>query len=126
VEGDPRPLHPDVEGATVRVVQEAITNVVKHAAASTVRVRVTFGERRLRLSVTDDGRGFDLNSNLHAFGGHWGLLGMRERANQIRGQLRVRSAPGQGTKVVLWAPYAGRAGAPLPSGDPVASTLSTS
>jgi PAS domain S-box-containing protein len=111
VAGDPRPLDPDIEGASVRVVQEAITNVVKHATASTVRLLVVFGERHVRLSVTDDGRGFDMDSNLHGFGGHWGLLGMRERASQIRGQLRVRSAPGQGTKVVLWVPYATRGGA---------------
>ena len=105
VEGMPRPLNPEVEGACLRVVQEAVANVVKHAAASTVRVRVTYGERRLRVSVTDDGRGFDMGSDLPTFGGHWGLLGMRERASQIRGRLRVRSAPGQGTRVVLWVPY---------------------
>jgi PAS domain S-box-containing protein len=105
-EGEPRPLNPDLEGASVRVVQEAIANVVKHAAASTVRVHLAFGERRLRLSVADDGRGFDMSSHLPTFGGHWGLLGMRERASQIRGKLRVRSTPGQGTEVVLWAPYA--------------------
>ena len=73
VKGDSRPLDPDIEGASVRVVQEAITNVVKHAAASTVRVRVAFAERGVRLSVTDDGRGFDMDPNLHTFGGHWGL-----------------------------------------------------
>jgi PAS domain S-box-containing protein len=106
VEGNPRPLDPDVEGTSMRVVQEAITNAVKHAAASIVRVRMMFGDHRMRLSITDDGRGFEMDHNLHTFGGHWGLLGMRERASQIRGQLRVRSVPGQGTKVVLWAPYA--------------------
>ena len=110
VKGDSRPMDPDIEGASVRVVQEAITNVVKHAAASTVRVRVAFAERGVRLSVTDDGRGFDMDPNLHTFGGHWGLLGMRERVSQIRGQLRVQSAQGQGTKVVLWVPYATRGG----------------
>ena len=105
VDGEPRPLRPEVEGACVRVVQEAITNVVKHAAASTVRVHAAFGERRLRLSVKDDGRGFDTASHLPTFGGHWGLLGMRERASQIRGKLRVRSTPGEGTEVVLAVPY---------------------
>ncbi|HEY7611848.1 MAG TPA: PAS domain-containing protein [Gemmatimonadales bacterium] len=106
VDGEPRPLGADAEGTCVRVVQEAITNVVKHAAATTVRVHVAFGERRLLLSVTDDGRGFDMASHLPTFGGHWGLLGMRERASRIRGKLRVRSTPGLGTEVALRIPYA--------------------
>ena len=114
-EGEPRPLDAEVEGASLRVVQEAITNVVKHAGATTVRVRLEFGERRMRLSVTDDGRGFDMRSHLPTFGGHWGLLGMRERASQIRGRLRVRSTPGRGTKVVLWVPYPARVGARSPA-----------
>jgi PAS domain S-box-containing protein len=109
VEGEPRPLGPDVEGTCVRVVQEAITNVVKHAGATTVRVHAAFGERRLLLAVTDDGHGFDMASHLPTFGGHWGLLGMRERASRIRGKLRVRSAPGEGTEVMLRVPYAGPA-----------------
>ena len=114
-EGEPRLLDREVEGASLRVVQEAITNVVKHAGATTVRVLVEFGERHARLSVTDDGRGFDMSSHLPTFGGHWGLLGMRERASQIRGRLRVRSAPGQGTKVILWVPYSVRGGARSPA-----------
>jgi len=93
------------------VVQEAITNVVKHATARTVRVGVAFGTQGVRLSVVDDGRGFDVESNLQAFGGHWGLLGMRERATQVRGKLSVRSTPGEGTEVVLLVPYATRGGA---------------
>jgi PAS domain S-box-containing protein len=114
-EGEPRPVDREVEGASVRVVQEAITNVVKHAGATKVRVLVEFGERHARLSVTDDGRGFDMSSHLPTFGGHWGLLGMRERASQVRGRLRVRSAPGQGTKVVLWVPFSTRGEAQSPA-----------
>jgi PAS domain S-box-containing protein len=117
-EGEPRLLDREVEGASLRVVQEAITNVVKHAGATTVRVRVDFAERHARLSVTDDGRGFDMSSHLPTFGGHWGLLGMRERASQVRGRLRVRSALGQGTKVVLWVPYSVRGGARSPAPAP--------
>jgi PAS domain S-box-containing protein len=110
VQGPPRPVNPDVEAAAVRVVQEAITNVVKHAAACTVRVRLSFEARRVRLSVTDDGRGFAVDPDFQAYGGHWGLLGMRERATQVHGKLRVRSTPGQGTEIVLLVPYATRAG----------------
>jgi PAS domain S-box-containing protein len=115
VEGMPRPLDSEVEGASLRVVQEAITNVIKHAGAATVHLRVEFGERRVRLSVTDDGRGFDMDSHLPTFGGHWGLLGMRERASQVRGRLRVRSVPGRGTRVVLWVPYSTGGGARSPA-----------
>jgi PAS domain S-box-containing protein len=108
VKGPPAPVAPDVEAAVVRVTQEALTNVVKHAAACRVRVSLSFEPRRVRLSVTDDGRGFVVDPDFQAYGGHWGLLGMRERATQVHGRLRVRSSPGQGTEVVLLVPYATR------------------
>jgi PAS domain S-box-containing protein len=105
VGGGPRPVDQDVEAVVVRVVQEAITNVVKHSAARTVRVRLSFERRWVRLSVSDDGRGFAVASDFQAYGGHWGLLGMRERASQIHGKLSLQSTPGQGTELVLLAPY---------------------
>ena len=106
VGGPPRPVDPDVEAVVVRVAQEAVTNVVKHADARTVRVRLSFETQRVRLSVIDDGRGFTVESNFEAYGGHWGLLGMRERASQVRGKLSLRSTPGHGSEVVLLVPYA--------------------
>jgi PAS domain S-box-containing protein len=105
VSGPPRPVDPDIEAVVVRVTQEAITNVVKHATARTVRVRLSFESRRVRLSVSDDGRGFAVASDFQAYGGHWGLLGMRERASQIHGRLSLRSSPGHGTELVLLVPY---------------------
>jgi PAS domain S-box-containing protein len=104
VEGIERPLAPDIEGTVVRVGQEAVTNCVKHARAHTVWVTLAYGDRAVRLSVRDDGSGFSVDSNLQAFGGHWGLLGMRERATRIRGKFKIRSTPGQGTEIVLLAP----------------------
>jgi signal transduction histidine kinase len=62
--------------------------------------------RAMRLSVNDDGRGFAVDPDFHAYGGHWGLLGMRERASQIRAKLSVRSAPGKGSEIVIRVPYA--------------------
>jgi PAS domain S-box-containing protein len=115
VEGPARALDPDVEAAASRVVQEALANVVKHAAASSVRVRLSYEARGMRLSVTDDGRGFVVDPDFRTYGGHWGLLGMRERATQIEGKLRVRSTPGQGTKVVLLVPYQARPRSLTPS-----------
>jgi signal transduction histidine kinase len=89
----------------LRVVQEAIANVVKHAAAHTVRVRLDFDPRGMRVSVRDDGRGFTVDPETHTYGGHWGLLGMRERAARVGGTISVRSARGEGTEIVLAAPY---------------------
>jgi PAS domain S-box-containing protein len=105
VAGHPRPVDPDVESVLVRVAQEALTNVVKHADARTARVTLAFEARRVRLSVTDDGRGFAVPSDFQVYGGHWGLLGMRERASQVHGRLVLRSSPGQGTELVLLVPY---------------------
>jgi PAS domain S-box-containing protein len=106
VEGVPRPLDPEVEAVVFRVEQEAIANVVKHSAAHTVRLGLSYGARAMRLSINDDGRGFAVDPEAHAYGGHWGLLGMRERASQIRGKLSVRSAPGHGSEIVIRVPYA--------------------
>ena len=100
-----RPLDPEMEAVAIRVLQESITNVVKHAAASTVSVHLSFQDRRVRLSIADDGQGFTLDPEFQTYGGHWGLLGMRERTSQVRGQLSIRSAPGKGTEIVLLVPY---------------------
>ncbi|MEA2712069.1 MAG: hypothetical protein QOK27_30 [Gemmatimonadales bacterium] len=125
VEGVPRPLDPEVEAVVFRVGQEAIANVVKHSAAHTVRLGLSYGERAMRLSVNDDGRGFAVDPDFHAYGGHWGLLGMRERANQIRAKLSVRSVPGHGSEIVIRVPYAiGGSHSPPsnPAGDPAPTT----
>jgi signal transduction histidine kinase len=114
VRGPPRPVDPEVEAVVARVTQEAITNVVKHAEARTVRVRLSFEARRVRLSVSDDGRGFVVASDFQVYGGHWGLLGMRERASQVHGKLRLRSSPGQGTELVLLVPYVVEHKSPAP------------
>jgi signal transduction histidine kinase len=116
--GPSRPIDPDVEGVAIRVLQESITNVVKHASAHSLRIDLSFEERRVRLSITDDGRGFSVDPDFQSYGGHWGLLGMRERTSQVRGKLSVHSRPGHGTKVVLRVPYlipGERSAAPSPS-----------
>jgi PAS domain S-box-containing protein len=108
VRGLARPLDPAAEEVAFRIVQEAIANTVRHAAAETLRVRCTYGTHRMRLSVRDDGKGFIVDPDFRAYGGHWGLLGMRERANQVGAKLLVRSSPGRGTEVILLIPYAPR------------------
>jgi signal transduction histidine kinase len=102
--GVPSALEPEVETVVFRVAQEAVANVVKHAEAHTVRVVLAYERRYVRLVVADDGRGFTVDPDLRTYAGHWGLLGMRERASQLRAKLSVLSAPGEGTKVVLRVP----------------------
>jgi signal transduction histidine kinase len=106
VTGLPRTLLPAVEAILGRVAQEAIANAVKHAAAQSIRLALAFGTKGVRLSVVDDGRGFVVGPHFRSYGGHWGLLGMQERATAIGAKLLVRSAPGRGTEIVVRVPYA--------------------
>ena len=99
------PIDSEVEAVLLKVMQEAIANVVKHAAARTVRITLGYETRRVRLSIVDDGRGFVVDPDLQSYGGHWGLLGMRERASQLRGTLSIHSTPGAGAEIVLLIPY---------------------
>jgi PAS domain S-box-containing protein len=110
LDGPARPLEAETEAVVFRIVQEAVTNAVKHAGAATIRLRGTYGTRSMRVVVADDGKGFSVDPDFRAYGGHWGLLGMRERATQIGGKVLVRSAPGQGTRVILLVPCDSRGG----------------
>ena len=125
VQGVPRPLEPEVEAVVFRVGQEALANVVKHSAAHTVRLGLSYGARSMQLSVNDDGRGFAVDPDFHAYGGHWGLLGMRERASQIRAKLSVRSALGHGSEIVIRVPYAIPGGSRSPPSKPTGDSAST-
>jgi signal transduction histidine kinase len=89
---------PEVEAAVYRLVQEALNNVVKHAGAEHVSIRIADSdedEGQLLVEIADDGRGFDPDDP----GGGFGLLGMRERVTLVRGQLDVASRPGHGTRL---------------------------
>jgi signal transduction histidine kinase len=109
VAGQARPLALRHQSAVLRIAQEAVANVVRHAGARSIRLRLRYGEHRLRLAVIDDGRGFVVEPSFHSYEGHWGLLGMQERASGLGGVLTVRSAPGSGTAVTLVLPYHRRA-----------------
>ncbi|MDB4910148.1 MAG: signal transduction histidine kinase [Gemmatimonadetes bacterium] len=109
VSGQARQLPVEHQTAVVRVVQEAVSNAVRHAAPREVRLRVDFGSRRLRVVVSDDGRGFTVRDDFRSYAGHWGLLGMRERATRLGGAIEVQSLPAQGTTVTLLLPYASTA-----------------
>jgi signal transduction histidine kinase len=104
VEGQPRPLHPIVRDEVYRIGREAVVNAFRHAQAKNIVVEVSYLENRLRLLVTDDGCG--INSEVLESGreGHWGLSGMRERAERIKARFKVRSRLGAGTEVELSVP----------------------
>lgn len=87
-----------------RIAQESLTNVARHARASTVRVRLTRSDGRLAMSVTDDGCGFDPEHTNST--GHFGLLGMRERALRLGATLQIDSQPGRGTTIRVHLPSA--------------------
>jgi signal transduction histidine kinase len=106
VTGNPRRLAPFVENNLLRLGQEGITNAVRHAQASQIGVELDFGEKQFRLSVRDDGQGFNTTEPPKSNGG-FGLVGMRERAKEMQGSLDVRSSPGKGTELVLSVPVTG-------------------
>ncbi|HNF93273.1 MAG TPA: sensor histidine kinase [Anaerolineales bacterium] len=96
---DPMPsLSPDVEQTILRVTQEAIENMTKHSQAKKFSVRLT-SDKHTTLVIQDDGIGFDMKPKDST--GHFGLVGMRERAELAGGTLKIESGKGKGTKVVL-------------------------
>jgi ligand-binding sensor domain-containing protein/signal transduction histidine kinase len=104
VGGTFRPLPPQVENNLLRLGQEAVGNAVRHARAQVITVSLDFDAREVRLSVKDDGRGFDPATCNGDAGGHFGLVGMRERAEQMGGIAQVNSRPGEGTEVLVRVP----------------------
>lgn len=102
LEGTPHPLNPLVQEETFRIVTEAMTNAFRHAQATRISTFVHFGRRSFSIRVIDDGRGFDVFSGSKP--SRWGLKGMQERAEKIRGRVIVSSKPGAGTAVELHVP----------------------
>jgi len=114
VEGQPYRLPVDMEVGLYRIVQEALQNVSAHASARHVKVVIGFSPRIITLDIADDGQGFDLNAAAHDGIGHLGIVGMRERAESLGGELTIETAPGQGTRVVVSVPILAYApGAPV-------------
>jgi signal transduction histidine kinase len=104
VAGGARTLPEETEQHLLRIAQEAVANTVKHARAREVRIRLEMENGRLSLSVTDDGQGFEQTDAFSEIGGHFGLLGMRERAERLGGELELHSTPGRGTQVEVKVP----------------------
>jgi len=99
--GEEQRLSREVELALYRMAQEALNNVVRHSQAKRADLQLSFGEKEIKLEVSDNGIGFDMPKSPTDFApsGHFGLLGIRERADLIGARLEVESAPGKGTRL---------------------------
>jgi signal transduction histidine kinase len=99
VEGVARKLEPVVEDNLLRICEEAITNTVKHANASTVQVKLEFGRNEVSLHIRDNGCGFDPQGPERSKSGHFGLVGIQERVESLAGKVSLSSHPGEGTEI---------------------------
>jgi signal transduction histidine kinase/ligand-binding sensor domain-containing protein len=140
IHGAYRALSPDVEQEILRIAQEAIQNVKKHAEASSMDVRLDYDEHALAMSVSDNGRGFLVahesagSKATKPDEGHYGLVGIRERAALIHGAIEIVSKTGSGTTIRLHLPApevptrsrSGTATGPDPSIETVATEESQS
>ncbi len=107
--GNIRRLAPDTEISAFRIVQEALSNVVKHSGATLAEVILDFGQEELRISVSDNGVGFVVGENAGSSGraGQMGLVGMFERAEIMGASLDIDSKPGAGAKLQVSIPLKG-------------------
>lgn len=99
--GDERRMEPNLEVALFRLVQEAVQNALKHANASQIIVKVQLLQERVLLIISDDGLGFDQSEKKE---GSFGIMGMKERVNMLKGQFTIESAKGKGTKLMFSVP----------------------
>ena len=106
--GAERELEPPLERAVMRIVGESLRNVAQHAHASAGKLRLNYGANEIIIVIEDDGVGFDTDTTLSSAteSGHFGLAGMRERAESIGGTFTVMSQPGRGAVVTATLPYA--------------------
>ena len=116
INGEPPLRIPKVEEQLLRIGQEAITNAVRHAGAHRIRVRLDYRPRDVALSIADDGRGFNYPGVQRAPNGHYGLVTMRERAEEIGGTLHISSSAPTGTEITAIVPQTTRVEEPVDVG----------
>jgi signal transduction histidine kinase len=102
-QGEPRPISAPRMRQLFYIFREILSNIEKHAWASQVPIEMIWAEDHLRLNISDNGRGFDVNQI--QFGSHYGLRFLRERVELLSGTFTLRSEPGSGTNVVVLIPY---------------------
>jgi signal transduction histidine kinase len=95
--GRVRPLPDTLEENLLRIAQEAMTNVIKHSQATRAEIELDYGPQNIFLQIRDNGCGFEQKEQADATNGHFGLLGISERAKRLGAELKIQSAPGQGT-----------------------------
>jgi signal transduction histidine kinase len=101
-------LSTELKTTLFRITQEALTNVIKHADATNVKVDLSYESKGIRLEVVDDGVGFEPGALPTTRRPSWGLIGMQERATLMGGNFLIRSYPGEGTRVEVYIPYNGQ------------------
>jgi signal transduction histidine kinase len=99
-----RELAPETEYQVLRIVREAVNNTVKHAGASQIEVSLESKPGAMAITVKDDGSGFPREDAASPGPGHYGIIGMKERASQIGGFLDLVTQPGAGTAITLTLP----------------------
>jgi PAS domain S-box-containing protein len=106
-EGMDRPLPPEAQIVLFRIAQEALNNIRKHAKASLVNISLVVGKDEIKMTVTDNGQGFEVPARAEEMvsAGRLGLMGMYERARLMAGNLQIKSAPGKGTEVSVTLPW---------------------
>jgi signal transduction histidine kinase/ligand-binding sensor domain-containing protein len=104
VEGRPRRLNPVIRDEVYRIGREGVVNAFRHSGAASIEVEIQYSRHALRLCVRDDGRGIDQAVVRSGREGHWGLTGMRERAERVGASLKVHSGPEAGTEIELTVP----------------------
>jgi signal transduction histidine kinase len=102
--GNVCPLPEVIEEALLRIGQEAVTNTVKHADAHCIKIELDFSEANVVMEIRDDGKGFVPENSPGPNDGHFGLLGMSERAKRLGGQITVKSAPATGAVIRVEIP----------------------
>jgi signal transduction histidine kinase/streptogramin lyase len=103
ITGQTGTLPQEMEQHLLRIAQEAVANALKHAAATRIWIKLTTEGRKISLRIVDNGRGFEPKDVFSSLG-HFGLLGIRERADRLGGSMRLASRPGEGTEVEVTAP----------------------
>ena len=102
--GRVRPLPETVEENLLRIAQEALTNVIKHSGATTAAIELDYGAKNVVLQIKDNGKGFSLDDCVGPGEGHFGLLGISERARRLHGEIVFLSTPETGTTVRVQIP----------------------
>ena len=105
IRGQEHTVSPAAKTALFRIVQEALTNVVKHAVADNTRIYLTYEDEGVMVKIIDDGQGFDPQPNQPGKRISWGLKNMEERASLLGGKFSIKSHPGAGTSVEAFIPY---------------------